>query len=86
VAAPSAEVTTASTAEVTAPSATVAAAATATVAAAATTAVLRESGRGAEQYRRQNAGCQKNALGPNTHDSHLRLRVAPLHGHLVRIK
>jgi len=52
----------------------------------ATAAMLREGGRGADQYRRQNAGCQKNALGPSTHDSHLRLPVAPLHGHLERIK
>jgi hypothetical protein len=65
--------------------AAVTAAATAT-AVTATAAVLREGGRGADQYRRQNAGCQKNALGPNTHDSHLRLPVAPLHGHLERIK
>jgi hypothetical protein len=59
---------------------------TATAAATAATTMLRESGRGADQYRRQNAGCHKNALGPNTHDSHLRLPVAPVHGHLERIK
>src|SRR6266851_3682842 len=64
----------------------VTAAATPTVTATATAAMLREGGRGADQYRRQNAGCQKNALGPSTHDSHLRLPVAPLHGHLERIK
>jgi hypothetical protein len=57
-----------------------------TVTATATATVLREGGRGADQYRRQNAGRQKNALGPNTHDSHLRLPVAPLHGHLERIE
>jgi hypothetical protein len=61
-------------------------AASATVTSTATAAVLREGGRGAGQYRRQNAGRQKNALGPSTHDSHLPLPVAPLHGHLERIK
>jgi len=42
-------------------------------------------GRGADQYR-QNAGRQKNALGPSTHDCHLRLPVAPLHGQLEPLK
>jgi hypothetical protein len=80
-------VTPASSRSVTAAATTVtAAAATPTVTATTAAAVLREGGRGADQYRRQNAGCQKNALGPSTHDSHLRLPVAPLHGHLERIK
>jgi hypothetical protein len=78
-------VTPASARSVTAAAATVTATAAA-VTATATAAVLREGGRGADQYRHQNAGCQKNALGPSTHDSHLRLPVAPLHGHLERIK
>jgi hypothetical protein len=67
--------------------ATVAAPATTTVAAPATAAMrLRERGRGADQYRQQNAGRQKNAPTLGTHDCHLRLPVAPLHGHLEPIK
>src|SRR6266403_1476525 len=56
--------------------------------AAPTAAVrLRERGRAADQYR-QNAGRQKNALAPDTHDCHLRLPgrapARPLGTHRIR--
>jgi hypothetical protein len=59
----------------TAATATVAATAAASVA-ATTAAMLGKRGRTADQYRPQNAGCQKKAPALDTHDCHLQLPVA----------